>query len=107
MLRLTPTLFLMALPVALTRLLCYHQRERPSASLLSTTPEAVVLGMFPIAWFFGFLYYTELPSLVTVILTVVSAYQARHWQAALVCPILFFSFIYMRALNYGTISLDS
>lgn len=48
-------------------------------------PEAVVLSAFPIAWFFGFLYYTEVPSLVSVVWTVVAASQDRHWLAALVC----------------------
>ncbi|KAI0095289.1 glucosyltransferase [Irpex rosettiformis] len=83
MLRLTPMLALVALPIALTRLLCYHKRERPPPSLTVPIPEAVVLAAFPIAWFFGFLYYTEVPSLVFVVLTVVAATQGKHWTAAL------------------------
>ena len=84
MLRLTPMLALVALPIALTRLLCYHKRERPPPSMTAPIPEAVVLAAFPIAWFFGFLYYTEVPSLVLVVLTVVAATQDKHWTAALV-----------------------
>lgn len=83
MLRLTTLLTLLALPIALTRLLCYHKRERPPASLLSPMPESVVLSLFPIAWFFGFLYYTEVPSLLFVVWTVVTASNNRHWLAAL------------------------
>ncbi|KAI0793275.1 glucosyltransferase [Abortiporus biennis] len=83
MLRLTPLLTLLALPLVLTRLLYYHQRERPRSSILVPSFDAVVLSTFPIAWFFGFLYYTELPSLVSVVLTVVFASQNRHWLAAL------------------------
>jgi alpha-1,2-glucosyltransferase len=88
MLRLTTLLTLLALPIALTRLLCYHKRERPPGSLLSPMPESVVLSLFPIAWFFGFLYYTEVPSLLFVVWTVVAASNNRHWLAALVCPYL-------------------
>ena len=84
MLRLTPTLTLLALPIALTPLVCYHKRERPPSSLTSPVLEAVILASFPLAWFFGFLYYTEVPSLVSVISTVVLASQGRHWTAALV-----------------------
>ncbi|PBK77176.1 glucosyltransferase [Armillaria solidipes] len=83
MLRLTTTLILLALPLVLTRLLCFHQRVRPPTSILSPTLESLVLASFPIAWFFGFLYYTEVPSLVSVVLTVVAAAEGRHWLAAL------------------------
>ncbi|KAK0198488.1 glucosyltransferase [Armillaria mellea] len=83
MLRLTVALTLLALPLAFTRLLCFHQRVRPPTSTLSPTLESLVLASFPIAWFFGFLYYTEVPSLVSVVLTVVAAAEERHWMAAL------------------------
>ncbi|KAI0344140.1 glucosyltransferase [Trametopsis cervina] len=83
MLRLTPLLALTMLPIALTGLLCFHKRERPPASLFVPIPEAVILSAFPIAWFFGFLYYTEVPSLVFVVLTVLAATQGKHWRAAL------------------------
>ncbi|KAI0706067.1 glucosyltransferase [Cytidiella melzeri] len=82
MLRLTPMLALLSLPIAITRLVCYHKRERAPASLLVPSPEAVVISAFPIAWFFGFLYYTEVPSLGLVVLTVVAATQDKHWIAA-------------------------
>ena len=84
MLRLTPLFALVMLPFALTRLICYHKRDRPPSSLFVPITEAVVVAAFPIAWFFGFLYYTEVPSLVFVLLTVVAATQHKHWTAALV-----------------------
>ena len=84
MLRLTPLFTLLILPFALTHLICYHKRERAPPSLFTPLPEAVVLSAFPIAWFFGFLYYTEVPSLLFVVLTVVAATQNKHWLAALV-----------------------
>jgi len=83
MLRLTTTLSLLGLPIILTRLVCYHQRQRPPASFLAPTPDAIVLSAFPLAWFFGFFYYTEVPSLVFVVWTVVAASQGNHWLAGL------------------------
>ena len=88
MLRLTTLLSLLSLPIALTRLLSYHSRERPAYALLSPSLEAIVLSAFPIAWFFGFLYYTEVPSVLFVVWTVVVASQGSHWIAALVCTLI-------------------
>ncbi len=84
MLRLTTLLFLLVLPVALTRLVSYHKRERPPTSTMTPTSEAVVLAAFPIAWFFGFLYYTDVPSLLFVVLTIIAATEDRHWRAVMV-----------------------
>jgi hypothetical protein len=83
-LRLAPLLTLLLLPLATTRLLRYHQRMRPPPSLLTPTLDAVVLSTFPVAWFFGFLYYTDMPSLLSVIITIVAASQGRHWTASMV-----------------------
>ena len=83
-LRLTPLLTLLALPFALTRLLCYHKRSRSPASFFSPTAESVVLSAFPVAWFFGFLYYTDVPSVLLVITSITAATESRHWTAALV-----------------------
>ncbi|KIK70426.1 glycosyltransferase family 59 protein [Collybiopsis luxurians FD-317 M1] len=83
MLRLTTTLTLLALPTVLTRLSCFYRRIRPPSSLLDPTPDSIVISFFPIAWFFGFLYYTEVPSLVFVVATIVAAADDRHWLAAL------------------------
>lgn len=84
MLRLTPMLSLLSLPIAMTPLICHYKRERPPQSLATPLLEAVILASFPLAWFFGFLYYTEVPSLVSVVSTVVLASQGNHWLAALV-----------------------
>jgi alpha-1,2-glucosyltransferase len=84
MLRLTTLLTLLALPIALTRLLCYYKRERPPTSIMSPSFEAIVLSSFPIAWFFGFLYYTDVPSLLFVVGTIITAMNDRHRLAALV-----------------------
>ncbi|KAF9535485.1 glucosyltransferase [Crepidotus variabilis] len=83
MLRLTPLLALLAMPIALSQLLSYHKRERLRAAFWTPLPEALVLSAFPIMWFFGFLYYTEVPSVLLVVCTVVAAAQGDHWLAAL------------------------
>lgn len=84
MLRLTPALTLMALPLVLTRLLCFHKRVRPPAGALAPTLEALVLSAFPLAYFFGFLYYTDVPSLLSVVGTIALAAAGKHWAAAAV-----------------------
>lgn len=84
MLRLTPTLTLMLLPLALTRLLAFHKRVQPPSSIISPTFEAMALSAFPLAWFYGFLYYTEVPSLLSVVMTVMFATKGWHWGAAVV-----------------------
>lgn len=84
MLRLTTLLSLLALPLALSRLICYHKRVRTPASIMQPAPEATVLATFPIVWFFGFLYYTDVPSALSVVLTAVFAMRERHWLAAMV-----------------------
>ncbi|KIJ68711.1 glycosyltransferase family 59 protein [Hydnomerulius pinastri MD-312] len=81
LLRLTVTLTLLALPLFLTRLLAFHQRRRPPP-LFAPTVEALVLSTFPIAWFYGFLYYTEVPSLVSVLSIIIFSTQDWHWPAA-------------------------
>jgi len=109
LLRLTTTLTLFALPPVLTRLLAFHQRRRPP-SILAPSIEALVLSTFPIAWFFGFLYYTEVPSLVSVLCTVVIATQNKHWLAGLVGGFACSPFLLLRmhAYNYrGAIARNS
>jgi alpha-1,2-glucosyltransferase len=83
MLRLTPLLSLLTLPLALSHLFAFHNRQRPP-SISSPRLDAVVLSAFPIAWFFGFLYYTEIPGLMAVAVTFAAAAQGQHWLAALV-----------------------
>ncbi|KIM66995.1 glycosyltransferase family 59 protein [Scleroderma citrinum Foug A] len=80
-LRSTVTFVSFALPLFLDRLLSLH-RQRPPPPLLSPTAEAVVLSTFPLAWFYAFLYYTEVPSLVSVLGTIVFSMQSQHCVAA-------------------------
>lgn len=78
-LRATVTLTLITLPLFLTQLLAFHQR-RPSS--LCPTTEAVVLSTFPLAWFYGFLYYTDVPSLISVLATMLFSTRSQHSLAA-------------------------
>jgi hypothetical protein len=100
MLRFTTALVSLALPLVLTHLLCYHKRIRSPPSFLSPTFESIVLSAFPIAWFYGFLYYTEVPSLVLVASTVVAASHDRHWLAGLV---RFLSKVHLRGESHARI----
>ncbi|KAG8846343.1 glucosyltransferase [Tulasnella sp. 330] len=43
---------------------------------------ALVLSTFPVFWFFGFLYYTDVGSAVGVIATIFLAREGKHWLAA-------------------------
>ncbi|KZW00614.1 glucosyltransferase [Exidia glandulosa HHB12029] len=83
MLRLTPLVASLALPPLLTLLLGITRRERVRDAWTRPSLEAVVLAAFPVAWFFTFLYYTELPSLVFVLATVVAGSKGHHTLAAL------------------------
>jgi len=82
-LRVTSLLSLLAMPIAVTRLLCFYKRVRPPP-LFAPDVQAIIISMFPIAWFFGFLYYTDVPSVVFVLATVASAGAHKHWLAATV-----------------------
>ncbi|KAI0321350.1 DIE2/ALG10 family-domain-containing protein [Amylostereum chailletii] len=82
-LRLAPLLTLLLLPFALTRLICFHKRIRTPPSAFTPTLDAVVAAAFPISWFFGLLYYTEVPGLLSVVLTIAAATQGNHWLAGL------------------------
>ena len=86
MLRLTPLLTLLSLPLFLSHMRAFHNRVPPPRSLLTTSLEDVVLAAFPIAWFFGFLYYTDIPSLASVMAIFVAATKERHVLAGLVSP---------------------
>ena len=94
-LRLTPLLCLLSLPLVLTRLLSLIRRVRPPNELLSPTIDSIALSLFPIGWFYGFLYYTDVPSLVFVLLTVIMALENRHGMASLVRLNFFFSESYL------------
>ncbi|KAF8592061.1 glycosyltransferase family 59 protein [Ramaria rubella] len=78
MLRLTPLLTLLSLPILICQVRAFHHRIRPPRSFLNVPFEDVVLAAFPVAWFFGFLYYTDIPSLVSVLVTVVAATRGQH-----------------------------
>jgi alpha-1,2-glucosyltransferase len=89
-LRMTPLLTLLLMPFALSRLTAFHKRVRPPASAFVPDLDGVVLAAFPLCWFFGMLYYTDVPSLLTVVLTIVFATRGKHWLAAAVRAFLLY-----------------
>lgn len=78
---------LLALPPIFNSLTARVRRDRSPTSLLAPSLECLVIASFPIAWFFAFLYYTELGSLVFALMTILMALRQRHWEAALVRPV--------------------
>lgn len=72
------------LPPLISHCLALYRSDRPPRSLLQPTAESIVISAFPIAWFFSFLYYTELGSVCFVLATVLAAGRGAHVKAALV-----------------------
>lgn len=85
LLRLVPALHLLALPPLLYALETYHQRlPRSPDFLTSPSISAVALAASPPLWFFGFLYYTDVPGVVFVLSSFVMQANGQNWLAALV-----------------------
>jgi len=84
MLRLTPLLTLLVSPILLNRIRAFHHRIPTLRSPVNASLEDVVIAAFPVAWFFGFLYYTDVPSLVSVLATIAAATRGQHLPAGLV-----------------------
>jgi hypothetical protein len=85
LLRLVPALHLLALPPLLYALEAYHQRLPRSPNFLtSPSISAVTLAAFPPLWFFGFLYYTDVPGVAFVLASFVMQANGQNWLAAMV-----------------------
>lgn len=68
---------------------------------------ALVLSTFPVFWFFGFLYYTDVGSAVGVIATVLLAKEGKHWLAAAVRKVMEWRVLTdLSYLNAGGNTLD-
>lgn len=83
-LRMNNLLLNLLLPPLISYCLALYRSDRPPRSLIEPTIESIVISAFPIAWFFSFLYYTELGSLIFVLATILAAGRGAHWLAALV-----------------------
>ena len=84
LLRLIPALHLLALPALLSSLVAYHQRLPQPRDVSSPSIAAVALAAFPPLWFFGFLYYTDVPGIAFVLGSFVAQANDSNWLAALV-----------------------
>ncbi|KAG8763472.1 glucosyltransferase [Ceratobasidium sp. 423] len=72
------------LPPLISHCLALYRSDNPPRSLLQPTLESIAISAFPIAWFFSFLYYTELGSVFFVLATILAAGRGAHILAALV-----------------------
>ncbi|QRV76700.1 alpha-1,2-glucosyltransferase [Ceratobasidium sp. AG-Ba] len=82
-LRMNNLLLNLLLPPLVSHCLALYRSDRPPRTLLQPTLESIVISAFPLAWFFSFLYYTELGSVVFVLGTVLAAGRGAHLLAAL------------------------
>lgn len=88
-LRLTNVLLLTLLPPFLDRVIASvrldNERMR-NRSWLEPSAEALIISSFPVLWFFAFLYYTDVASAISVLVTLYVARSGWHKSAALVSP---------------------
>lgn len=64
---------------------------RPALSDRKATLYALVLALYPLHWFFTFLYYTDVASLTAVLATYLTCMKRKYWISALVRNMLYFS----------------
>ncbi|KAG8905101.1 glucosyltransferase [Tulasnella sp. 403] len=81
-LRLTNVLLLAVLPPLLDRVIAQVRVDDRARPWLEPSTEALIVSSFPVLWFFGFLYYTDVASLVGVVLTLWAAWAGKHKLAA-------------------------
>lgn len=84
MLRLTNVLLVTAFPPLVDAVITQNRLERRTRSFLEPSAEALVISSFPLFWFFGFLYYTDVASVVAVLLTLLVSRSGWHKSAAAV-----------------------
>ena len=59
-----------------------HGPKRPAYTVRQTFKEAICLASFPLVYFFGFLYYTDVASLTMVLLCYRQALLKRYSSSA-------------------------
>ena len=57
---------------------------RPTLSEGKATVYAVVLALYPLHWFFSFLYYTDVASLTAVLAMYLACLKKSYWFSAVV-----------------------
>ncbi|QRW19387.1 alpha-1,2-glucosyltransferase [Rhizoctonia solani] len=82
-LRMNSLLLNLMLPPLISHCLALYRSDRPPRSLLQPSIESITISAFPIAWFFSFLYYTELGSVFFVLATMLTAGRGAHGWASL------------------------
>lgn len=57
---------------------------RPNLDDKKATTYAVILSLYPLHWFFTFLYYTDVASLTAVLAMYLACLKKNYWSSALV-----------------------
>ncbi|KAG8994174.1 glucosyltransferase [Tulasnella sp. 427] len=86
-LRLTNVLLLTLLPPFLDRVIAsvrVDQERLRNRSWLEPSAEAIIISSFPVFWFFAFLYYTDVASAISVLITLYVARSGWHKSAVVV-----------------------
>jgi hypothetical protein len=84
LLRLIPALHLMALPIIISILEAYHKRLPTPSDLTEPSLYSITIAMLPPLWFFGHLFYTDVPSLFFVLASFAAQTRDAPWTAAFV-----------------------
>jgi len=58
---------------------------RPSIGQKKATIHAILIALYPVHWFFTFLYYTDVASVTAVLAMYLASVKRQYWFSALVC----------------------
>lgn len=98
-LRATNTLFSIGLYVVIWKILTYlHPYQNKRTRAFNT----FVLSLFPVNWFYNFLYYTDSGSTFFVLCAYLLTLRRRFWMSAMVCSYVLFN-IYIIILESNQI----
>lgn len=61
---------------------------KPTLTKRKAMLQAVVLSLYPLHWFFTFLYYTDVAAVTTVLAMYLASLKKNYWFSALVRHIL-------------------
>lgn len=58
---------------------------RPSLGERKATICAILISLYPVHWFFTFLYYTDVASVTAVMAMLLASLKKQYWFSAMVC----------------------
>ena len=74
----------MGFPILISVLEAYHKRLPPPSDLTEPSLFSITTAMFPPLWFFGHLFYTDVPSLFFVLASFAAQTRDAQWTAVFV-----------------------